>query len=146
MLHVLDAGYNVKHVSPLLEEISSTFMQITLNGNNGIIMTKYDDSRVYVFDNFGKLKHKFERDSDYLFHLSISNKNEIIISSDDRKTVNLYTEEGNLTSTIKRPEDRLVKGVAFHYVVGRMIVLTRASILVGWEDTSPQYLDWGTNI
>ena len=125
-LHVLDAGYNVKHVGPLLEEKYSERMRIALNRNKDIIMIKRDDSRVYVFDNSGKLKHKFERDSDYLFHLrlSISNKNEIITSSKDGKGVNLYTEEENSTSTTKLPEGHVVRGVAFHYVVGRMIVLT----------------------
>ena len=63
MLQVLDAGYNVKHVSPLLEEKYSEYMLIALNRNNDIIMIKRDDSRVYVFDNSGKLKHMFERDS-----------------------------------------------------------------------------------
>ena len=120
MLH----GYNVKHVGPLLKGNCSKDMQIALNRNNDIIMIKHGDSRVYVFDNSGKLKHKFERDSNFLLHLSVSNKNEIIIPSHDRKAVNLYTEAENLTSTIKLPEDHFVMGVAFHYVVGKMIVLT----------------------
>ena len=96
VLHVLDAGNNVKHIGPLLAEIYSEFVQIALNRNNDIIMINYYDhvARVYVFDNSGKLKHKFKRDSDYLVHLSISNISEIIISSHDNK-VNLYTEEGN---------------------------------------------------
>ena len=124
VLHVLNAGYNVKHVGPLLKEKYSPVVQIALNRNNDIIMVKYGDSRVYVFHNSGKLKHKFERDSDYPFFLSISNKNEIIVPSDRCKAVNLYTEEGNLKSTIKLPESHVIKGVAFHYVLGRMIVLT----------------------
>ena len=85
VLHVLDAGYNVKRVCPLFEEEYSKFMQIALNRNNDIIMIKTGDSRVYVFDNSGKLKHKFKRDSGYARNLSISNKNEIIIASTDRK-------------------------------------------------------------
>ena len=77
---MLDAGYNVKHVGPLLKEEYSEFMQIALNRNKDIIMIKRDDSIiVYVCDNSGKLKHKCERDSDQLRNLNISNEYEIII-------------------------------------------------------------------
>ena len=72
VLHVLDAGYNVKHVGPLLEEEYFDFMQIASNRNNDIIVIKDDDFRVYVFDNSGKLKHKFERDPVFVFYFSIS--------------------------------------------------------------------------
>ena len=124
VLSVLDAGYNVKHVGPLLEEKYYALVLIALSRNNDIIMIKRDDSLVYVFDNSGKLRHKFVRDSDYLFYLSISDKNEIITPSKDGKAVNLYTKEGSLASTIKLPKGHLFKGVAFHRVIGRMIALT----------------------
>ena len=48
VLHVLDAGYNVKHVGPLLEEKYSKRMRIALNRNKDIIMIKRDDSLIYM--------------------------------------------------------------------------------------------------
>ena len=127
VLYVLDDGCNAKHVGTLdfLEKGTKFFwMSIAINRNNDIIMIRKNDSNVYVTDNSGKLKHKFERDSGLLRFLSISNKSEIMISSHDRKTVNLYTEEGKLTSTVNRPEGHEVLGIAFHYVLGKIIVFT----------------------
>ena len=124
---MLDDSYNVKHVFALdfLEENSERYptIKISINKDNDIIMMRDDDPSVYVCDNCGKFKHKFERDSFYVPGLSISNNNEIMIPSDYGKVVNFYTENGNLTSTIKLPEDHFVEGIAFHYVLGKTIVL-----------------------
>ena len=38
--------------------------------------------------------------------------------------VSLYAEEGNLKSTIKIPDRHRPYGVAFHYVISKIIVLT----------------------
>ena len=126
-LHVLDDGYNVKHVERLdfLEKkIGYEIINIAINKNNDTIMIRDGDPSVYVCDNSGKLKRKFERDSCFNRNLSISNKNEILIPSDDDKAVDFYTEEGNLTSTLKLPEGHEVRGIAIHYVLGKIIVLT----------------------
>ena len=134
VLHVLDDNYNVKHVSTLdfLKKIDgSEFINIAINKNNDIILIRGRDSSVYVFDNCGKLKHKFERDSSFLRFLSISSQNEIMISSDDDKAINFYTELGKLTSTIKLPEGHDACGVAFHYVLGKIVALTHV-----WENKS----------
>ena len=126
-LTVLDDSYNVKHVFALdfLEKKSNRFpvMQMSINKNNDIIMMRDDDPSVYACDNCGKFKHKFEQGSFYVPGLSISNNNEIMIPSDYGKVVNFYTEKGNLTSTIKLPEDHFFEGIAFHYVLGKTIVL-----------------------
>ena len=127
-LNVLDDSYNVKHafVLDFLEENSerNPTIEMSINKNNDIIMIRDHDPSVYVCDNCGKLKHKFERDSLYATRLSISNNNEIMMLSDDGKVVNFYTEKGNLTSTIKLPEAHYVKEIAFHYVLGKTIVWT----------------------
>ena len=128
-LNVLDDSDNVKHVFALdfLEENSELYLAIkmSINKNNDIIMIGGDDPSVYVCDNCGKLKHKFERDSfDLMPLLGISNDNEIMIPSDSGKAVNFYTEKGNLTSTIKLPNDcQVIYGIAFHYVLGKIIVV-----------------------
>ena len=127
VLDVLDDGYNTKHVGTLdfLEKIDeSKLMRIAINKNNDIAMIRRDDDSAYIFDNSGKLKHKFESDLSFLSKLSISNTNEIMISLHDSQAVNFYTEEGNLTSTVKLPEGHAVWGVVFHYVLGKIIVLT----------------------
>ena len=59
--------------------------------------------------------------------MSISDKNEIMISSRENTAFNFYTEDGNLTSTIKLPEGHRVCRLIFHYVVGKVIALTRSS-------------------
>ena len=127
-LNVLDDSYNVKHVFALdfLEENSERLssLKMSINKNNDIIIIRRNDPSVYVCDNCGKLKHKFEPDSFYQPGLSISNNNEIMMPSDDGKAVNFYTEKGYLTSTIKLPNDRqVIYGIAFHYVFGKTIVL-----------------------
>jgi hypothetical protein len=128
VLNVLDENYNVKHdgrfdffqvTSPGLDVV-----WITINGNNNIIMFKVRDLHIYVCDNVGQLKHKFEPNTIGVTRLGISNKDEIMISSSDSTAVNFYSEEGNLKSTIKLPEGHTVHGVAFHYVIRKIIVLT----------------------
>ena len=125
-LNVLDDSYNVKHVFALdfLEKNSEgiPIMKISVNKNNDIIMIRRYDPSVYVCDNCGKLKHKFERDLYYLTRLSISN-NEIMIPSDSGQAVNFYTEKGNLTSTVKLSNGWEVRSTAFDYVLGKTIVL-----------------------
>ena len=82
VLHVLDDGYNVKHVDTFdfLKQINQVlFMKIAIDENNDIFMIRDNDSNVYICDNSGKLKHKFERDSSLLCELSVSNKNEVMI-------------------------------------------------------------------
>ena len=120
--------YTVKHVSSLdfldLDEMED--VNFAINKSNNLIMTSYLSS-VFISDNSGKLIHTFERDSSVFHELSISSKNEIMISSDDEKAVNFYTEEGNLASKIELPQrsDRRqhIYGVAFHYVLDKIIVL-----------------------
>ena len=126
-LNVLDDSYNVKHVFALdfLKKNSERLpiIKMSINKNNDIIMIRDGDLSVYVCDNCGKLKHKFERDPFYLTRLSISNNNEIITASDGGEAINFFTEKENLTSTIKLPEDHFVEGIAFHYALGKTIVL-----------------------
>ena len=127
VLHVLDDGYNAKHVGTLdfLEKIDeSKLMRIAINKSNDIAMIRRDDDSAYIVYNTGKVKHRFEPDLSFLSKLSISNTNETMISSHDSQAVNFYTEEGNLTSTVKLPEGHEVYGMAFHYVLGKIIVLT----------------------
>ena len=72
----------------------------------------------------GKLQHKLERDSRSMRELSISNRDESIIESDDTKAINSYTDEGNLMLTVKLPEDHIIWRVAFHFVLGKIIILS----------------------
>ncbi len=125
-LCVLDENYHVKQecVLDFLEK-SDFRIRIAINTNNNIIMIKQNDPHVYVSDNNGKLKYKFECDSRRPYAaLSISGQNEIMVSSDDYKAVHIYSGEGNLKSTIKLPEGHLVSGVAFHYFICKIFVLS----------------------
>jgi hypothetical protein len=132
VLNVLDENYNVKHDCRLdffqVTSLGYDTMEITINRNNNIIMIKDGDSNVYVCDNVGQLKHKFKSHTIGVTRLSISNKDEIMISSPYSTTVHFYSEEGNLKSTIKLPEGHEVVGMAFHHVIRKIIVLTRVRI------------------
>ena len=127
VLTVLDENYNVKQDPRRLEflEVSNYYVKIAINKNNNIIMIKGGDPQVYVCDNTGKLKHKFElRGSRYALSLSICGQGEIMISSGDDQAVHIYSGEGNPKSTIKLPEGHAVRELAFHYVICKIIVLT----------------------
>jgi hypothetical protein len=76
---------------------------------------------VYVCDNTGHLKRKFKRDSCRIPSLRISEQNQIITPSDDHKAVYMFTEKGNLQSTMKLPEGHWFRGVAFHHVIGKIV-------------------------
>ena len=126
VLDVLDENYNVKQDSFRLEFLeASNHVRIAINKNNNIIMMKHGDLQVYVCDNTGKLKHKFERGrSRYVLSFGICGQGEIMIPSDHDRAVKIYSEEGNLKSTIKLPEGHAVRGLVFHYVICKIIVLT----------------------
>ena len=127
VLDVLDENYNVKQDSRRLEFLKEPLsdVEIAINKNNDIIMTKYGDRQVYICDNTGKLKRKFERSSHSLPILGISGQDEIMISSKIDRAVEIYSEEGNLKSTIKLPEGHEAHGLTFHYVICKIIILTR---------------------
>ena len=127
-LSILDENYNVIHTC-LLDFLKIRHrwdfeMGMVINKNNDIIITQRDD--VYICDELGQLKHKFEATTfQHEPTLAISEKNEIIRSCWFSQDVKIYTEEGNLKSTINLPEDHKVVSVAFHHVMCNIIVLTR---------------------
>ena len=129
VLFVLDENYNEKHdcILHFIEHRFSDTMGMTINKNNDIIMARDDDHYVYVCENTGQLKHKFELDSGPLFtpRLSISDKNEIMIASRYDKVVQIYTDEGKLKSTIPVPKDHEIQDLAFHYGICKLIIITK---------------------
>ena len=127
VLHVLDENYHVKHDSCTLDFMDAnvlSLVSIAINKSNNIIMIKGGDPHVYICDNTGTLQHKFEHDSSELPSLSISEQDKIITSSDDLEAMVTFSEEGNLKSTVELPEDHEIYGVAYHYVIRKIIVLT----------------------
>ena len=127
VLHVLDENYHVKHDSCTLDFMEAnvlSFVTIAINKSNNIIMIKDEDPHVYICDNTGKLQHKFEHDSSRLPSLSLSEQDKIITSSGDGKAMVTFSEEGNLKSTVQLPEGHKIYGVAYHYVIRKIIVLT----------------------
>ena len=125
-LSILDENYNVIHTCLLdFLEIRYGWHKMVINKNNYIIITQRGDPNVYICDELGQLKHKFEVTTfEDVPTLGISEKNEIITSCWRRQDVKIYTEEGNLKSTIKLPENHMVVSVAFHHVMCKIIVLT----------------------
>ena len=151
VLDVLDENYNVKQDSHRLEYFDTTgsdhaIIAITKKNNIVVIQDYYVDPQAHICDNIEKLKHKFEPHRSLragsLSHvrwrldqqrrveqrrvqkLGICGQDEIMISSDDGQAVEIYSKEGNLKSTIKLPEGHKVRGLAFHYVICKIIVLT----------------------
>ncbi|CAB3986554.1 Hypothetical predicted protein [Paramuricea clavata] len=125
VLTVLDENYNVKQDSRRLEFLgTSNNVKIAINKNNNIIMMNFLDSQVYVLDNTGELKHKFQPGLRYPRSMDISGQDEIMVTFYYDQVVKIYSEEGNLKSIIKLPEGHVVLGLAFHYVICKIIVLT----------------------
>ena len=131
VLYVLDENYHVKHDSCKLDFMVDFWgwVSIAINKNNNIIMINDEDPYVYICDNTGKLQHKFEHDSSSLPSLGISEQNKITItSSGDRKAMVTFSKEGNLKSTVQLPEGHVIYGIAYHYVIRKIIVLTYVEI------------------
>ena len=85
---------------------------------------------MYICDDVGQLKHKLEttkfKNTCTAFRLlCISEQNEIITSYFFSEFIEIYTEEGNLRSTIKLPAHHMVQSLAFHHVVFKILVLTK---------------------
>ena len=136
-LYILDEHCTrVKHKSTLhflseLCEFGGSPVKMAINKNNNFVITPTlrDDDYVYICDNTGQLKHKFvwERSKQEFGYkmISISDKNEVILARMFGNNVDLYTEEGKLKMTLKLPADHIAYGVAFHFIVRKIIVLSR---------------------
>ncbi|XP_028406257.1 uncharacterized protein LOC114528744 [Dendronephthya gigantea] len=98
-------------------------VKIGICNDDDIIIIQEEDPHVYVCDKTCQLKYKFKRDSREAYSLGISQQNEIMIPTDNH-TVQIYSKEGNLKTTIKVPEDHKVCSVAFHYEIFKILVLT----------------------
>ena len=135
VLYVFDENYNIKNVSAL-HFLTTTHrfphVKIAVDKNLNLYMITLWDNQVYVCDNAGKLKLKFKQDGHDLRSLSISNNNDVMIVSDDRSAVQIYTSEGDLKSTIKVLEGQEAWGVAFHHGMCKIIVLTRVQKQDSW--------------
>ena len=148
-LYILDEYYTrVKHKSTLdflskLSEITFQIVRMAVNKNNNIVITctpaVFDDGYVYICDNTGQLKHKFvwERTKQKFEYkmMSISDKNEVILAAMFRNNVDLYTKEGKLKMTLELPGHKIY-GVAFHFIVRKIIVLSRLKDYPNLHDVS----------
>ena len=126
-LYVFDENYNIKNVSAL--HFLTTIgwfpdVKIAVDQNLNLYMIADCDNQVYVCDNAGKLKLKFNRDGCNLRSFSISDNNDVMIVSNDCSAVQIYTSEGDRKSTIKVPEGHGAARVAFHHGMCKIIVLT----------------------
>ena len=97
-------------------------VKIAINKNNDIVMSKQGAREVFVCDNRGNLKHKFEIDLNWWTILSISNKNEILVPSINHQAVHISYE--NTMWTINLPEGHWIREVSFHFAFSKIIVLT----------------------
>jgi outer membrane protein assembly factor BamB len=134
VLYAFDENYNIKHVSALdfLDGGMRSDVNIAVDKNQNLIMLTYWNDQVYICENTGKLKFQFKHDGHYVRSSSISNNNDIMIVSDDRSTVQIYSTEGDLKSTIKVPESQKVVRVAFHHGICKIIVLTYVEKRDSW--------------
>ena len=138
VLYTLDRHFRLKQKSKLhflskLHEIRFGMLPMAVNKNGNVVLALNvpGERYVYVCDNTGQLKCKFEWEPNRLIvelspkvkQISISNKNEIIVTCLDN-TVYLYTEEGELKLIIKLPADHEILGAVFHFVLRKIIVLS----------------------
>jgi hypothetical protein len=99
-------------------------IKMALNHNNDVVIIQPYDPHVYICDSTGQLKQKFVRNKCASCSLKISNKNDLMVTSDHEKGVCFYGEEGHLKSIIEVPEGHMVDGAVFHYGIRKIIVLT----------------------
>ena len=138
VLYILDRHCRLKQKSTLhflskLHEIRFGMLPMAVNKNGNVVLALNmpGERYVYVCDNTGQLKCKFEWEPNRLIvelfpkvkQISISNKNEIIVTCLDN-TVYLYTKEGELKLIIKLPADHEILGAVFHFVLRKIIVLS----------------------
>ena len=147
-LYILDEHYTrVKHKSTLqflskLSEFRYKSVIMAINKNNNVVITLAlrDDDYVYICDNTGQLKHKFEWERSkpkFAYKgISISDKNEVILAALFGNNVDLYTEEGKHKMSLKLPAGHEVRGVAFHFIVRKIIVLSRLMDYPNLDDDS----------
>ena len=125
-LYVLDhENYNVtgKCVLDFVDTRCYHGIKMAINYNNDIMIIQPYDPHLYICDSTGQVKYKFVRNKCAACSVKISNKNDIMITSDHEKGVCFYSEEGHLKSIVKVPEGHMVEGAAFHYVIRKIIVL-----------------------
>ena len=131
-LYILDEHYTrVKHKSTRPSEFRFQIVAMAVNKNINIV-TASDvdrDHYVYICDNTGQLKHKFvwersKQEFGYKMMTNISDKNEVILASFRSGNVDLYTKEGKLKMTLELPAGHKFHGVAFHFIVRKIIVLS----------------------
>ena len=131
VLYILDEHCNrVKHKSELnFLPKHKTYLRLAINKNNNIVMAPImsRDRHVYVCDHTGQLKYKFEHEISALHYTSVSDNNEIMLTSLHDDAVEIYTEEGNLKLKIELPAGHVVRGTSFHFVIRKIIVLTKVS-------------------
>jgi hypothetical protein len=98
VMYALDDNYDVQYQCTLefLDATHRMTVKIAMDKNCDIIIIENLDYNVYICDNTGHLKHKFERDQRLLHTLCISDKNEIMTRSDNRDGVYMYTKDGTL--------------------------------------------------
>ena len=128
VLYVFDEDCNdVKHRSKLSFLPKFGCVSIAVNKNKDIVMLGNNivmeaEGNVYVCNVTGQLKCKFKPKCSPRY-VGVSENNEIIIGSWRDNTVKIYTEEGNLKTTIKLAASQ-VTGVAFHFGISKIIVLS----------------------
>ena len=144
VLYVFDEHCNhVKHQSLLnfQSRLRYVYVSLAVNKNKDIVMI--GNYNVYVCDVTGRLKYEFKPKCRPL-SFGVSENNEIIIGS-RRNTVEIYTEEGNLKMTIKLPAGHRVEGVAFHFGISKIIVLSKheekeSYYLHSYSETGEQHM------
>ena len=144
VLYVFDEHCNhVKHKSVLnfQPRLRYAYVLLAVNKNKDIAMIERDN--VYVSDLAGQLKYELKPKYSP-WSIGVSENNKIIIGSWLDNTVEIYTEEGNLNTTIKLPAGHKGTGVAFHFGINKIIVLSKheekeSSYLHCYSETGEQH-------
>ena len=125
VLYVFDEHCNhVKHKSVLnfLPGLRYGYVSLAVNKNKDIVMIA--GGSVYVCDITGQVKYEFKPKC-LPGSMGVSENNKIIIGSWSNNTVEIYTEEGNLKTTIELPAGHRAIGVAFHFGISKIIVSSK---------------------
>ena len=120
---------------------------IAVNRLGQIVMYKFKDQQIYIFDTNGQLLREFpdvraENGILGTVYLTSSDTNEIIMARYPQNAVSIYTPGGKYNRAFHAPNEHTIAGIAFNHITKSIILLTKL-----WSKSSTQMylLSYGPN-
>lgn len=105
-----------------LDSEQGLFFRVALTYSKNIVFIHCDS--LFLCNNDGVLQKKVKIDPGLLPCLSISHRNEIMISSSDGTEIDFYSEDGCFKWSTKLPAGHLLFSISFHYTLSKLLVVS----------------------